>query len=80
MTIHIDPVLVFLVVVMAGTWTWAGIEICRITHKQRGIEVDRPVTDVLPLPPPPVIVPDDDPVPDVIPDWMETDDEHLGIH
>jgi hypothetical protein len=44
----------------------AGIEWCRFTHKQKGYEVDRDVSprDLLPMPPPPVVVPDH--VPD---DW-----------
>jgi hypothetical protein len=53
-----DPwlyVLAAYVFLLGAVGGWA---ICQVTHKQRGIEVDRPVTDNLPLPPAPVIVPD----------------------
>jgi hypothetical protein len=54
----IDPILAAMVIgltILSGVAGWA---ICQVTHKQRGIEVDRPVTDNLPVPPPPVVVPD----------------------
>lgn len=50
-------------------WAVMGFEICRVTHRRRGLEVDRPITDNLPLPPPPVVVPDH--VPD---EWKEYSD------
>lgn len=53
---NIDPwllVLVLYVFTLGGIGGWA---ICQVTHKQRGIEVDRPVTDNLPVPPPPIVV------------------------
>jgi hypothetical protein len=65
---YIDPWLLVLVL-MSGLAGWA---ICQVTHRQRGIEVDRPVTDVLPMPPPPVAVPDH--VPE---DWTSEPDEAL---
>jgi len=58
--------LVIMTVLLGGLAGWA---VCQLTHRQRGIEVDRPVTDVLPLPPPPVVVPDT--VPE---DWMEPEE------
>jgi hypothetical protein len=39
-------------------WCLAGFTLCWGTHRQRGIEVDRPITDNLPLPPAPIVVPD----------------------
>lgn len=51
-----DPwlcVLTAYVFVLGGIGGWA---ICQVTHKQRGIEVDRPITDILPVPPPPIVV------------------------
>jgi len=66
----IDPWLVVLavyLVLLGGVGGWA---VCQVTHKQRGIEVDRPVWDVLPMPPPPVVVPDH--VPE---EWEEEPDE-----
>lgn len=65
---YIDPWLVVLVIyvfMLGGIGGWA---ICQVTHKQRGIEVDRPITDNLPMPPPPIVVPDH--VPD---GWIEVD-------
>lgn len=53
-----DPwlyVLTLYVFVLGGIGGWA---ICHVTHRSRGIEVDRPPTDALPLPPAPVVVPD----------------------
>ncbi len=47
-------------------WAIVGYLLCQATHKQRGIEADRPVTDNLPVPPKPVVVPDT--VPD---EWTE---------
>lgn len=55
---YADPMLdalVILCVLLGGIAGWA---VCQLTHKQRGIEVDRPITDALPMPPPPVVVPD----------------------
>ena len=46
-------------------WCLAGFALCWGTHRQRGIEVDRPVTDNLPLLPGPIVVPDH--VPD---EWL----------
>jgi len=54
----IDPrllALVLYVFLLGGIGGWA---VCQVTHKQRGIEVDRPITDNLSMPPPPVVVPD----------------------
>lgn len=62
---NIDPFFVLILLWCCGLWALVGWELCRLTHKQRGIEVDRPVTDVLPVPPTPVVVPD------TVPDWME---------
>ena len=61
---NIDPVVAGLLLFMGIVCGIGGWAVCGLTHRQRGIEVDRPVTDALPLPPPPVIVPDH--VPD---DW-----------
>jgi hypothetical protein len=61
---YVDPMLAAIFFATNILWAIIGFEICRATHKQRGIEVDRPVTDGLPVPPPPVVVPDH--VPD---DW-----------
>lgn len=67
--LHIDWTFVLLVLLPFGVvWACLGFEICHVTHRQRGIEVDRPVTDNLPIPPPPVVVPDH--VPD---GWEEVD-------
>ena len=55
---NVDPWLVVLTVyvfLLGGIGGWA---ICQVTHKQRGIEVDRPLTDNLPLSPRPTVVPD----------------------
>lgn len=60
---NIDPFFVLILVYCCGLWALVGWELCRFTHKQRGIEVDRPVTDV--FPPAPVVVPD------TIPGWIE---------
>jgi hypothetical protein len=46
-------------------WCLMGFALCWGTHRQRGIEVDRPVTDNLPLLPSPIVVPDH--VPD---EWL----------
>jgi hypothetical protein len=54
----IDPSLAALsayLFLLGGIGGWA---VCQVTHKQRGIEVDRPLTDNIPVPPPPIIVPD----------------------
>lgn len=55
---YIDPNIVVLAVLQLVLGLIAGWAICSVTHKRRGLEVDRPVTDVLPVPPPPVVVPD----------------------
>lgn len=56
---NIDWLFVFMVFLpCCGAWCLLGWELCHITHRQRGIEVDRPVTDNLPVPPQPVVVPD----------------------
>lgn len=44
-----------------------GFLVCEATHKRRGLESDRPATDVLPLPPAPVIVPET--ADELIDDW-----------
>jgi hypothetical protein len=49
-------------------WCLMGFALCWGTHRQRGIEVDRPVTDNLPLLPSPIVVPDH--VPD---EWLVDD-------
>jgi len=46
--VHLDPVAVVAVVLSSALWALVGFELCRVTHKQRGLEVDRPVTDALP--------------------------------
>lgn len=66
---NIDPVLAGLVLFVFAMGVLAGWAICQLTHKQKGIEVDRPVTDVLPMPPPPVVVPDT--VPD---EWTDSEE------
>lgn len=52
-----DWTLVIAIIGLCLLWCIVGYELCQVTHKQRGIDVDRPVTDNLPPPPPPVIVP-----------------------
>lgn len=37
---HVDPVILFLVIICSSLWCWAGFSICKITHRQRGLEVD----------------------------------------
>jgi hypothetical protein len=54
----IDPRLLALVLYMFLLGGIGGWAVCQVTHKQRGIEVDRPITDNLPMPPPPIVVPD----------------------
>lgn len=63
---NIDPALAALSVYLVVLGCLGGWAFCQVTHRQRGIEVDRPITDVLPLPPPPVVVPDH--VPD---EWVD---------
>lgn len=65
---NIDPKLLALVVYTLILGLIGGWAICQVTHKQRGIEVDRPLTDNLPGPPPPIVVPDH--VPE---DWDRVD-------
>lgn len=49
MTIEIDWVFVLMVLLpCCALWALVGFELCRVTHKQRGIDVDRPVTDNIP--------------------------------
>jgi hypothetical protein len=62
----------FVLCVLLPTWIlWAlmGYALCWGTHKQRGIEVDRPITDNLPRPPAPIVVPDTIPE-----DWLAPHD------
>lgn len=47
------------ILALCAMWAVVGYLACGATHKQRGLEADRPVTDILPQPPSPVIVPDD---------------------
>jgi len=35
-----DPVLVGLVALLAAAAGWAGAEVCRMTHRQRGLDTD----------------------------------------
>lgn len=46
------------ILALCAMWCIVGYLLCQATHKQRGIEVDRPITDNLPTPPQPVVVPD----------------------
>ena len=55
---NIDPKILALCLYMLALGLIGGWAICQVTHKQRGIEVDRPLTDNLPLPPAPIVVPD----------------------
>jgi hypothetical protein len=34
----IDPVFTLLLLLVCGLWCFVGFQLCRITHKQRGIE------------------------------------------
>jgi hypothetical protein len=62
---RIDWWFVFMFLPCCIMWCLAGFALCWGTHRQRGIEVDRPVTDNLPLLPSPIVVPDH--VPD---EWL----------
>jgi len=62
---RIDWWFVFMFLPCCIRWGLAGFALCWGTHRQRGIEVDRPVTDNLPLLPSPIVVPDH--VPD---EWL----------
>ena len=53
-------------------WCLAGFTLCSGTHRQRGIQVDRPVTDNLPLLPSPIVVPD------YVPDDWGIDEPSVG--
>ncbi len=56
----IDPEFLIRLASFGAACIAVGWSLCWATHKQRGIEVDRPVTDMLlPGPPPPIVVPDD---------------------
>lgn len=56
---NLDPVLAALVVLVAIFSGIAGWAVCQLSHRQRGLEVDRiGPSDFLPMPPAPVIVPD----------------------
>ena len=61
-----DPVIAGMIVFIFACGLLGGWAICQVTHKQRGVEVDRPVTDV---PPPPVVIPDT--VPE---EWVEEEE------
>jgi hypothetical protein len=54
----IDLATMALAFYMLGLGLVGGWALCQVTHKQRGIEVDRSISDNLPLPPAPVVVPD----------------------
>jgi len=54
----IDKQVLILFLYGIGLGVVAGVAFCHVTHRQRGIEVDRPLSDNLPIPPAPIIVPD----------------------
>jgi hypothetical protein len=67
----IDLRLLALVLYMLVLGVIGGVTGCHLTHKQRGIEVDRlGWRGFVPMPPPPVIVPDTVPK-----DWVEEHEE-----
>lgn len=33
-------ILAMIVIIAAALWGWAGFEVCRMTHRQRGLESD----------------------------------------
>jgi len=70
-SVKADPWLYVLTLYVFVLGLIGGWAFCQVTHKQRGIEVDRPITDNLPGPPPPIVVPDH--VPD---GWKSLVDDH----
>ena len=65
LAMRIDWPFAIMLLACCTLWCFAGFTLCWGTHRQRGIEVDRPVTDNLPLLPTPIVVPDH--VPD---EWL----------
>ncbi len=69
---RIDWPFAFMLLACCTLWCLAGFTLCWGTHRQRGIEVDRPVTDNLPLLPSPIVVPD------YVPDDWGIDEPSVG--